>query len=585
MLLNFRKKVTNKIKDHYPLFIAVVAFLAVIFLINPIGEFPINDDWNKQLQIGAFHRGLYRLYPAIDAAFILQAIIGYFWSFIFGYSFISLRILTILFTVATLTGLYLILKLQKVSQKPLLLLLLIVVANPLIIASSITFMTEMYFLAFMVFSVYFYLLWFKNPQKLLWLFLGSLLCGLSIMVRQIGLVVFIALLCTVFYLILTNKKEFSNIFRISLFKKLLLTVVPIIGCFILWRIWPKYNYSDQVSIFSNLIESKFLLQRLPKILQSIPFFGFCFMPLFYLHFQNFKKSKWLWFGITVLTGVGTFYIFKYDVFPLGNVFYLENLYGRTKSIPDFSFFDSIAFKLFLSGLISFGLSSFILGVALQIAKLKKITSISASTAFLLFSSIGMFLILFLSGDIYDRYTLPFFIFCVILYVTSGFLENKKLNFFPTYPLLFLMIFISVVLNNDYFAVTRLKWDHAQKLQELQTVKYTLMMDDIYTRYMFAKNSKNFDGYSIPLPKDRDYFCYVYNYTLDTDWAIFKWSDSLETLLSKKLDNPQIYGRKKVSEAGKIKKHFNQMFLNEEYFSPLHNLIGKRAFVGSWCDTE
>jgi len=34
-----------------------------------------------------------------------------------------------------------------------------------------------------------------------------------------------------------------------------------------------------------------------------------------------------------------------------------------------------------------------------------------------------------------------------------------------------------------------------------------------------------------------------------------------------------------------KKHLDELIYKDEYFSILYSIIGKRAFVGSWCDRE
>ena len=76
------------------LFIYLVAYLFVF----PFGEFVVNDDWIFVRQIEAFLQGAFKINALVDPTFIAQGVSGFLWSKVFGLSFFSLRMLTLVFT-------------------------------------------------------------------------------------------------------------------------------------------------------------------------------------------------------------------------------------------------------------------------------------------------------------------------------------------------------------------------------------------------------------------------------------------------------------------------------------------------------
>ncbi|MFA6923150.1 MAG: hypothetical protein WC223_02755 [Bacteroidales bacterium] len=91
------------IKNYIPLFIILFFWIISIFFANPTGEFPLNDDWcySKSL-LNLVENGKFINYSSNSVTFITQFLWGYLFCIPFGFSFVALRISTV---VMALTGL------------------------------------------------------------------------------------------------------------------------------------------------------------------------------------------------------------------------------------------------------------------------------------------------------------------------------------------------------------------------------------------------------------------------------------------------------------------------------------------------
>jgi hypothetical protein len=102
--------------------------------------------------------------------------------------------------------------------------------------------------------------------------------------------------------------------------------------------------------------------------------------------------------------------------------------------------------------------------------------------------------------------------------------------------------------------------------------------------MKAVKDNNFSGYNES--PTGDYKCYIYDYTLDTDSKFLQFTQGLnEKIENKILENPGIYGGRKPQGQPKIKNNLDKLELNERYLSLPYKLVGKNAYVGSFCPFE
>ena len=522
-------------KLKHPLVITLVLFTFAYILVFPVGNFSINDDWLFMRQVLAFSTGLPKINALIDPTFILQGLAGLAWSKLFGVSFFSLRLLTFFVTLAFLCGVYKIGKFLELNSQTLTVVLLALAFNPLIFTSSMSFMTENYFLCLYAFSLYFYL---KDKS-----YAGTLFTGLSILVRQVGVVTFIA-----FVLTSVLRKQVNK-------KKLILNFLVFVPFLVISVLWPRYE-NPTLFLLTNIKAYSLLL------LVSLAYLAFFMSPVLVLvQFSLTRRYKILaMFVIGILTAI----LYKYDVFPLGNVLYVEGLYVKSNFKPNFSLFDNPVFKLLLAGFIS----TCVIRLALFLKTEGKKLVNSKSKLFLFLTALGMLGTLLVATDFYDRYLLSALVSLVFWVVACKphFVKTK----ISTAVLGFFIVF-TFFLQYEYIQQTKLRWSIAQKLKEQTGYNTQISVDNVFAKYMNVTELGDFTGLQKTMPVE-DYLCYVQKYTSDDD-----------SFLSK-LNNPKIYGSKALTNIPKIKNHLNELMYNQEYFSPVFNLVGKHAFVGAWCNS-
>jgi hypothetical protein len=79
-----------------PLAFLAVLWLAAALLVQPWGEFPLNDDWDYAKSARALaERGRFELSPEARVTLFAQAAWGALFSLPFGWSFVALRLSTV----------------------------------------------------------------------------------------------------------------------------------------------------------------------------------------------------------------------------------------------------------------------------------------------------------------------------------------------------------------------------------------------------------------------------------------------------------------------------------------------------------
>ena len=176
-----------------PALILVFAFLAVLVLTNPLGNFPLNDDWSYgQAVQNLVQNHEYRLTNWTSMPLLTQVLWGALFSLPAGFSFTALRLSTL---VLSLAGLLLLLRLTRSGGGPrpevLLLGPLCLFFNPVYLDLSHTFMTDVPFIAFTLGSILLLVRGTDRGSKAL-LALGVCLAVLATLLRQTGMLIPVA---------------------------------------------------------------------------------------------------------------------------------------------------------------------------------------------------------------------------------------------------------------------------------------------------------------------------------------------------------------------------------------------------------
>ncbi len=175
--------------------ILFTAWATIVLLINPAGEFMVNDDWSYTTALELLKdegklaaTGWGPSGSPGGAATFGHVIWGLGITKILGYSQTNLRISVLIMGFAGSIGLWALLRHAGASAWPALIATLTLIFNPLFLSQSFTFMTDITFLSITIFSMLLLFLGIKTSR--LWLVvIGFMLALIATLTRQFGLVI------------------------------------------------------------------------------------------------------------------------------------------------------------------------------------------------------------------------------------------------------------------------------------------------------------------------------------------------------------------------------------------------------------
>ena len=167
-------------------------WVAIILLVNPGGEFPLNDDWVYAGIVKTILAGRLHFEQSANANFLTQGFWGALFCLPFGFSFTALRISTLVLAGGGILGLYSWARQLHAPQSVAVLMAATLMANPAYLGLAHTFMTDVPFTALVVLCLDAYTRYLRGNGRrhvVLAFTLGFLALG----IRQFGLVIILAL--------------------------------------------------------------------------------------------------------------------------------------------------------------------------------------------------------------------------------------------------------------------------------------------------------------------------------------------------------------------------------------------------------
>ena len=168
--------------------IIVLVFAAAVAITNPIGNFPLNDDWDFTLSTwNLVHTGHVQHTPFTSNIAVLQYFWGALWTILFGASSTVLRFSTLALALASAVLVYTILRRSEVPEWLATLSALALLFNPLVYWASFTYMTDVpeMFLSIAAFALLNEAL--HRDDSDVWLAAAVAVAIASFFVRQIGI--------------------------------------------------------------------------------------------------------------------------------------------------------------------------------------------------------------------------------------------------------------------------------------------------------------------------------------------------------------------------------------------------------------
>jgi len=164
----------------------------MIILVNPVGDFPLNDDWiyGKMVKILTEQHTLDFKLPTQSPA-LTQVFYGAIFVKLFGFSYTVLRIsVLILGWLGILVFYKILIELEIDSVKAFLGALLLCI-NPFYFHLAHSFMTDVPFTVFALFSLYFFIKGLKQRNQSLFC-IGIFFICLTVLIRQLGIILAIS---------------------------------------------------------------------------------------------------------------------------------------------------------------------------------------------------------------------------------------------------------------------------------------------------------------------------------------------------------------------------------------------------------
>src|SRR5438270_7742819 len=251
-------------------------WISMSALVNPIGDFPLNDDWVYAYGVRSIVQGGRFELPGTGAPDVIaQAYWGALFCMPFGFSFTALRFSTLTLGWAGLIAFYLLI--QEVAGNRWLALLggLALATNPIYFGLAHTFMTEVPFVSLVIIALWLFVRGLKRNASVP-LLAGIVITLIAILVRQFALLLLLAF--GVAYLVKNGVK----------WKTLAVAIIPLAfgaGVHVAYQHWMIVTGRKpyfELATLSDLIPIPFvtfILYSL-RIPLSLPYLGFFLAPIF-----------------------------------------------------------------------------------------------------------------------------------------------------------------------------------------------------------------------------------------------------------------------------------------------------------------
>jgi hypothetical protein len=476
--------------------VATLVWLVSLVVVNPIGDFPLNDDWSFGLAVRhLLENGDFRPTGWTSMPLITNALWGSLFCLPAGFSFTALRLSTLVASWLGVVGAYMLMKELRQSSWLALVAALTLAVNPIYYALSNTFMTDVPYTTLTIFAAIFFVKHLKGDSNL-HLFVGVTIAMAATLSRQLGLAVPLA-----FAIVLVLQRGFAWRVIVRAAGPAILCVVTL-AVFQHWlavtgRMPSLYNAKNDILV--NIVSDphKLGLALAGKFLKCLLYLGLFLSPTLMLVFSNFRvfqsRKKMVLFGASImvlagltvlhgLTGKGFLMplsgnitgniMVKAGIGPLTlrDVLGCEFLPDWLPVLPGCFWLAVTCISLLGAGLFITQLGSIAASLAPRLRPAKLDEGEAAGVFLLLIAAI--YLLPFIGG-MFDRYLLP-----VIPLFAAGITSlsppapaAKSRLWLPGVALLLAGFFLfSICGTRDYLAWNRTRWQALDDLMKKRTAK-------------------------------------------------------------------------------------------------------------------
>ena len=301
---------------NHPIWVLTIIWFGLIALIQPLGDFPVNDDWAYAHNVWELSQnGQFKFSDWPAMTLVTQTVIGSISTLFFGFSHEVLRFTTIVFGCFTILIAYRVVWKELRSSLLAYLFAGFIISHPFMLTLSSSFMTEVYFLFFMLGSIYFLLDYMKDSRfrnlPLLVLFMIG-----AVLVRQTALILPLAYLFVLLIFKFTRRERLIG----------LGTVALVFGVFQLYALWRAGlpEGLGKLSSISMLIDSvlgmdAYLIYR--KLTWILFYLGLSTVPLLFFTVPKLNiRNQWIrnLFFLPLSASVAFLFWYFWEEIPVGN---------------------------------------------------------------------------------------------------------------------------------------------------------------------------------------------------------------------------------------------------------------------------
>ncbi|HWY32772.1 MAG TPA: glycosyltransferase family 39 protein, partial [Candidatus Acidoferrum sp.] len=466
-----------------------------VVIVNPIGDFPLNDDWSFGLAVQYFmQRGSFHPTGWTAMTLLTNVIWGSLFCLPQGFSFTALRFSTLAASWLGVLGAYWLVRKLGQPRSVALLAGFTLAFNPLYFVLSNTFMTDVPCLTLMIFSAIFFLENLKN-DSLPALTAAIFLSLAAILSRQVGLAVPLA-----FALVTIAARGFkARVLGFALAPTIL--GIAVLAGFQYWMkisgILPKAYTDDSGKLFRTLIQILFhpaegfpsLVHRVYACLVPT---GLFLSPLLLLAGPAFGRSTgkvWAGAGIILLSLAGLLAFYRHagmsfmvplagnnlSVWGLGpltlrDAFYLSG--NPLPLLPRAIYVVATVMGLVGGTLLIYRTCSFLRHVFSRPAFPMNWDYEAQAGVFLLLISV-IYMGQTILGALFDRYLVPIIPFLtgfLVLFRSQDELRFKSIRYAMILATILGFSIFSVCGTRDYLAWNRARWEALDNLMSEEQVK-------------------------------------------------------------------------------------------------------------------
>ena len=296
-----------------------VLWLVAAIIVDPRGNFPLNDDWVYGWPVKMFlESGRLEILSSTGVSLISQVGWGLLFCGVLGFSFTVLRLSMLVLGLVGVLATYHVFKLARADRRIAFLAALIVGFNPIYYELSFTFMTDVSFLAFVLLTLLF-LFKFLEKDRFSFLIGATVTAILSTLIRDVGV-----LLPGVFGVVLVLKNGLGK-------RTLAQATIPLafsLGAYVLYRsivaatVGSPSTYDAKVRMILNIFEGGIdgLLLIFDRFHHSVMYLGLFLAPFIIVKLGglwcNYDacRKKW-WWGVAVCSAV----LLTWRMFVLGKM--------------------------------------------------------------------------------------------------------------------------------------------------------------------------------------------------------------------------------------------------------------------------